>query len=50
MLLFQIGLYRPVVDSQEFVGTSSHVNIVVFAFLPFAVKEAENGIVCRGVL
>ena len=43
--LLQISHDSAVIDSQKLVGRSGHVDIVVFAFLSFTVKELEYRIV-----
>lgn len=43
--LLQISHDSAVIDSQELVRRSGHVDIVVLALLPFTVKEQEHRIV-----
>ena len=42
--------HTSIVDSQKLVGSSSHVNEVMFSFGAFLVHELENGIIRRRVL
>lgn len=39
--------HTSIVDSQKLVGSSSHVNEVMFSFGAFLVHELENGIMIR---
>ena len=45
----KIFLYPPVINAEELVCPSSHVNVIRLALSPFLIHESVNGIVSRRI-